>query len=222
MLSREGRSKYLGPTAGSEWLKDVCCQTVKPLEKLNCCSRKCVIRLRLLHLRVLPPLDLVKTHVTLELVNSVLQHLVTLLLPSHSIHRRLASIPKIYCRVSLQKRGTLTGRVVLSLLCLAVCFPRKVTRRDLTKPSHDVAPKPRFEKTFERVYSLSEGAFLSPRINAQEIALVLIILAQGTMFNIEMPTHDSSAEEWLHLSERALVKGEFLSNNTLPGLQTLV
>lgn len=23
MLSREGRSKYLGPTAGSEWLKDV-------------------------------------------------------------------------------------------------------------------------------------------------------------------------------------------------------
>lgn len=24
LLSREGRSKYLGPTAGSEWLKDVC------------------------------------------------------------------------------------------------------------------------------------------------------------------------------------------------------
>lgn len=42
------------------------------------------------------------------------------------------------------------------------------------------------------------------------------------MFNIEMPDCDSSAEDWLHLSERALVKGHFLSNNTVAGLQTLV
>lgn len=42
------------------------------------------------------------------------------------------------------------------------------------------------------------------------------------MFNIEMPDCDSSAEDWLHLSERALVKGHFLSNNMVAGLQTLV
>lgn len=42
------------------------------------------------------------------------------------------------------------------------------------------------------------------------------------MFNIEMPDCDSSAEDWLHLSERALVKGNFLSNNMVAGLQTLV
>lgn len=47
-------------------------------------------------------------------------------------------------------------------------------------------------------------------------------MAQGTMFNIEMPDCDSSAEDWLHLSERALVKGNFLSNNMVAGLQTLV
>jgi hypothetical protein len=47
-------------------------------------------------------------------------------------------------------------------------------------------------------------------------------MAQGTMFNIEMPNCDSSAQEWLRISERALVKGEFLSNNTVAGLQTLV
>lgn len=51
---------------------------------------------------------------------------------------------------------------------------------------------------------------------------MFIIMAQGTMFNIEMPDCDSSAEDWLHLSERALVKGHFLSNNTVAGLQTLV
>jgi hypothetical protein len=47
-------------------------------------------------------------------------------------------------------------------------------------------------------------------------------MSQGTIFNIEMPSYDSSAEDWLHLSERALVKGDFLSNNLLAGVQTLV
>jgi hypothetical protein len=79
-----------------------------------------------------------------------------------------------------------------------------------------------FQGTFDRVYKLSEGVSLSPSVNPQEIALVFIIMAQGTMYNIEMPNYDSSAEEWLYLSERALVKGKFLSKNTVAGLQTLV
>ncbi|KAK5077349.1 hypothetical protein LTR51_003038 [Lithohypha guttulata] len=41
------------------------------------------------------------------------------------------------------------------------------------------------------------------------------------MYNIEMPHCDASVEDWLNLSEKALVKGEFLSNNMIPGLQTL-
>lgn len=94
--------------------------------------------------------------------------------------------------------------------------------KELTRYSHDVAPKGPFEKTFDRVYKRAESGSSSPPINPQEIALVFIIMAQGTMFNIEMPDCDSSAEDWLHLSERALVKGQFLSNNTVAGLQTLV
>lgn len=69
---------------------------------------------------------------------------------------------------------------------------------------------------------LADGLHPSPAVDPQEIALVFIIMAQGTMFNIEMPNFDSSAEEWLHLSERALVKADFLSKNTLAGVQTLV
>ena len=76
-------------------------------------------------------------------------------------------------------------------------------------------------KMFERVYSASDGHSLPPSPNPQEIALVFAIMAQGTVYNIEMPMSDPSAEEWLHLSEQALVKGEFLSNNTLAGLQSL-
>lgn len=67
--------------------------------------------------------------------------------------------------------------------------------------SHDVAPRDLFEKTFDRVYERAGGHSAPPRINPQEIALVFIIMAQGTMFNIEMPNCDPSAEEWLHLSE---------------------
>lgn len=92
----------------------------------------------------------------------------------------------------------------------------------LTICSHDVAPKAWFEKTFDRVYKRAEGASSQSPVNPQEIALVFIVMAQGTLFNIEMPNFDSSAEDWLHLSERALVKGEFLSNNMVAGLQTLV
>lgn len=94
--------------------------------------------------------------------------------------------------------------------------------KQLTVFSHDVAPKASFEKTFNRVYSLSEGMSLSPKVNPQEIALVFMIMAQGTEYNIEMPACDPSIEEWMHLSQLALVKGDFLSNNMVAGVQTLV
>lgn len=115
-----------------------------------------------------------------------------------------------------------SDRIVLSLLCLAVSLSEEQREDRLTSSSHDVAPKGLFSKTFDRVYSLSDGRSMSPPVNPQDIALVFIIMALGTVFNIEMPMHDSTAEDWLHLSERALVKGDFLSNNTLAGLQTLV
>ena len=94
---------------------------------------------------------------------------------------------------------------------------------NLTSGSHDVAPKSWFTTTFERVYSLANGTQpRASRLNSQEIALVFIVLAQGTLFNIEMPMYDSTAEIWLHLSEQALVKGDFMTNYTLAGIQTLV
>ena len=35
MLDKAGRSKYLGPTAGSEWLKDVCHLTIELGDKMS-------------------------------------------------------------------------------------------------------------------------------------------------------------------------------------------
>lgn len=83
-----------------------------------------------------------------------------------------------------------------------------------------MAPRSRFEKTFERVYALTSET--SRRANAQELALVFIILAQGNVFNIEIASDPTIPEELLRLSELALMKGNFLSNNTVAGVQTLV
>lgn len=79
------------------------------------------------------------------------------------------------------------------------------------------------EETFARVYSFvnNSGNAPSQAVNFQEVALVFMTMSKGTAYNIELPNDDPSAEEWQHLSEMALVKGDFLSNNTIAGVQTL-
>lgn len=47
-------------------------------------------------------------------------------------------------------------------------------------------------------------------------------MAHGTLFNLEMPNVDPSAEDHVKIAERALVKGRFMANNTIAGVQTLV
>jgi hypothetical protein len=76
-------------------------------------------------------------------------------------------------------------------------------------------------QTFERIYALAGGLAPSPRVNPQEIALLFVILSQGTRYNIEMAFGDESAEDWLQLAELALVKGNFMSSNVISGIQTL-
>ena len=84
-------------------------------------------------------------------------------------------------------------------------------------------PKPAFTKIFEKIYGLTEQN-ISKRsaVIHQEIALIFIVIAKGIIFNIELPMNDPTAEAMLRLSEQALVRGDFLSNNTIAGLQTLV
>ncbi|KAJ3549622.1 hypothetical protein NM208_g411 [Fusarium decemcellulare] len=187
MLGKRGRSKYLGPTAGSEWLKESEMQDV-------------------------PDTPLMTRAHSPELPQNSL--------PSQSSVLRLGT-----ANVGFPLNASPAHVSTRELLA---CLPSRDEAWTLVESyyrycawHHNVAPKPSFEKTFDRVFKRAESGSSSTPINPQEIALVFIIMAQGTMFNIEMPNCDSSAQEWLCLSERALVKGEFLSNNTVAGLQTL-
>ena len=56
MLSEGGRSKYLGPTAGSEWLRDVCEVTADIKKKLKSASlRSKALQVHRLHCRLVRP-----------------------------------------------------------------------------------------------------------------------------------------------------------------------
>jgi hypothetical protein len=62
----------------------------------------------------------------------------------------------------------------------------------------------------------------SQDITADRLALLYIVFAMGSYYNLELPPDDSSVEEYLELSRSCLAKGDFLANNTIAALQTLV
>ncbi|OWZ30832.1 hypothetical protein C347_03977 [Cryptococcus neoformans AD2-60a] len=88
--------------------------------------------------------------------------------------------------------------------------------------NHDPAPRRTFQPIFDRVYA----SLLEPRpennVHLQQLALVYMLLAMGTVHNIELPPHDESAEEYLALAQAAMTKGNFMNHATIAGLQTLV
>ncbi|KAF2153605.1 hypothetical protein K461DRAFT_278410 [Myriangium duriaei CBS 260.36] len=183
MLSNGGQSKYLGPTAGTAWLKDSEAQGMSET----------------------PNITRPHSPDSSEPLNT-----------PHPPQLDQIAFPFNDARASISTRDLLSR------------LPPREEAWTLVESyyrycawHHDVAPRTAFSKTFDRVYTAFDGLSLSPQINPQELALLFIIMAQGTLHNIEMPHYDSSANEWLHLSERALVKGEFLSSNTIAGLQTL-
>nr|XP_018263450.1 uncharacterized protein I303_03319 [Kwoniella dejecticola CBS 10117]OBR85608.1 hypothetical protein I303_03319 [Kwoniella dejecticola CBS 10117] len=183
VLSHGGRSKYLGPTAGSEWLKDSETQDI-------------------------PDSPFVSRAPSPDHGG-----------PSGSVtaqpHRQL---PPIAFPFSSSPAYTSMAELMAKL-------PTKEEAETLIDSyyrycawHHDVVPRSDFQKIFDRVYGMSARV---GSVTPQELALIFILLAQGTLFNLEMPNYDPSSEEWLNLSERALVKGNFFADNTIPAVQTL-
>ncbi|RSH94924.1 hypothetical protein EHS25_000008 [Saitozyma podzolica] len=80
------------------------------------------------------------------------------------------------------------------------------------------------------IVALSDGLYARTReaarvsskdITADRLALLYIVFAMGSYYNLELPPDDSSVEEYLELSRSCLAKGDFLANNTIAALQTL-
>jgi hypothetical protein len=61
----------------------------------------------------------------------------------------------------------------------------------------------------------------SPKLAYHKLGLVMIVLALGTLLNLEIPPHDPSAERYYQLSKTCLAMGDFLHHNTLVSVQSL-
>lgn len=94
----------------------------------------------------------------------------------------------------------------------------------LATPAHsryDVVPRPSYEPIFERVYAAVDEPS-TEGINPQELALLYIVFAMGALYSLELPPNDPVALEYHALSKACLAKGNFLVNNAMSGVQTLV
>lgn len=97
----------------------------------------------------------------------------------------------------------------------------QLVRRLGTDFRYDVVPRSYYEPIFERVYATLDGSN-TEAVNPQELALLYIVFAMGALYSLELPPNDPVAMEYHTLSKACLVKGNFLVNNAISGVQTLV
>lgn len=91
--------------------------------------------------------------------------------------------------------------------------------------SHDIAPRSAFDSVLREMYAHARRigkTGTTTRVNYQELALVYMVLAMGVLHNLEVGPNDPLGEEYLSLAKACLVKGDFLKNNTIAGVQSLV
>lgn len=92
-----------------------------------------------------------------------------------------------------------------------------------TDSSYDVCPRYVFDPIFQKVYYEmlpSRGAVRS--VSPQELAIVFITMAFGSLHDLELPPNDPVSVDFYTTARLCLVKGKFLIHNTLAGVRTLV
>ena len=91
--------------------------------------------------------------------------------------------------------------------------------------SHNPAPRKDVQAVFDAMYAesdtLEDPSKRLRHIGYQRVALLYIVYALGALHSLELPAGDPSAEEYLVLAQQCLVKGDFLRDGTLPGVQAL-
>ncbi|WWC67436.1 uncharacterized protein I206_101344 [Kwoniella pini CBS 10737] len=187
VIGQEGRSRYLGPTAGTEWLKN---QEMGDGHSSGSTESP------------EPEEQAVPTMSPDRIKRNVPEHLLSFPFP----------LPN----------GPSTMESLLSHL------PPKDDAEVLMDSyyryfawNHDTAPRKFFEPIFDRIFqSISNKSYRS--VHPQQLALLFAILAMGTLQNLELPPNDPTANEYLSLAKGCLTKGDFLNNNTIAGVQTLI
>ena len=79
------------------------------------------------------------------------------------------------------------------------------------------------DEFFNKVYAISERhEMTSTNVPPHDLALLFVVFAMGSYYNLELPPDDSSIEDCLKISKCCLAKGDFMANSTISAVQTLV
>ncbi len=92
-------------------------------------------------------------------------------------------------------------------------------------PSYNIVSRPAIDLVFNNVYSTPQRWQFETtlrEVHPHSLALLFVILALGTLLNLEVPPNDPSAEEFYLLAQSCLAKGDFLRVNTIASVQALV
>ena len=77
------------------------------------------------------------------------------------------------------------------------------------------------DRILESVYHSTPPDPEALTLEYQKLALLYIVMAFGTMMNMEHPPNDPMAEKYFLVAQQCLFNGRFLVYNTLVGLQSL-
>ncbi|KAI5480145.1 hypothetical protein MNV49_001805 [Pseudohyphozyma bogoriensis] len=187
VISRSGKSKYLGPTAASEWLKN-----------------------------------------QEEIHESISRPLSPLSNPNASNSSNGGGFwaSDLPANADVGFPYNTAGRTVSTAALLGMLPPREDGEvllnsyyRHFSWQSVSFAAT----KIFDKAYSLATPEEqTSLEMPPCDLGLLFSIFAMGSYYNLELPPDDSSVEECLKISKCCLAKGDFMANNTISAIQSLL
>ncbi|WVQ68695.1 uncharacterized protein L199_006904 [Kwoniella botswanensis] len=186
VISHTGSSKYLGPSAASEWLKDA--EVLEANETPG-------------YSRAASPSQPATTaplrpHLGIPFAGHLGAH------PAITFHSLASALP------SYEEAEALID-----------CYYRYFGW------SYEIVSRVSTKRVVENVYRYITGPnqeFRHTKIQYQELGLLFIVLAMGALHNLELRPDDASAAEYMLCSEDCLTKGNFMTNNTVAGVQTVI
>ncbi|EAL20713.1 hypothetical protein CNBE0780 [Cryptococcus deneoformans B-3501A] len=198
VMGQGGTSKYLGPTAASEWLRD---QETRDHAESRDQSR-------------LPSPEIPEASVPPHnLRPTAFPHS----FPFHTSKTKVVS----WSRYDLLSR--LPDRYYADMLVDS--YYRSFSWH------YDICPRSEFQPVYEEMYLFRITSITSPpeplqrlgrgRMNYQDLGLVFMVLAFGTLHCLELAPNDPTAYELASVAQVALSKGDLLSRPSISGLQAL-
>ncbi|WWC60056.1 uncharacterized protein I303_102619 [Kwoniella dejecticola CBS 10117] len=199
VISRSGRSKYLGRTAAAEWLKNQ--EMVESGESPPPTSRM-----------PSPGLSYDQSH--------QMSHM------GMDTGTGMGMTTSLGATVAFPFNTA--SRLISTSAILAVLPPRSEGRLLIdTYFRHfswhfNIASKSLIDSISDKAYSGSRSSETQQYdVSAQQLALLFVVFAVGSYYNLELSPDDPSVEDYLGVSKACLAKGDFLANNTTAGVQTL-